>query len=137
MCGSTRSTTSPSSSSTRRSTPWAAGCCGPKLMLNCRMSVSCIALSSERSAGGDAGEFRLLVDARDEAVPRHDHALVASLADELDAVVRLHLEFDAAPGDLGAFGIDRHRLPGHRGGGVRHIDVHAEAALTLLEVRRQ
>jgi hypothetical protein len=26
-------TISPSSSSTRRSTPWAAGCCGPKLML--------------------------------------------------------------------------------------------------------
>ena len=40
MCGSTRSTTSPSSSSTRRSTPCAAGCCGPKLMLNWRISVS-------------------------------------------------------------------------------------------------
>src|SRR6516164_4382436 len=40
MCGSTRSTTSPLSSSTRRSTPWAAGCCGPKLMLNWRISVS-------------------------------------------------------------------------------------------------
>jgi hypothetical protein len=25
--------TSPSSSSTRRSTPWAAGCCGPKLIV--------------------------------------------------------------------------------------------------------
>ena len=30
MCGSARWMTSPSSSSTRRSTPCAAGCCGPK-----------------------------------------------------------------------------------------------------------
>src|SRR5262245_6807906 len=36
MCGSTRSTISPSSSSTRRSTPCAAGCCGPKLMVKLR-----------------------------------------------------------------------------------------------------
>ena len=35
-----RSTTSPSSSSTMRSTPCAAGCCGPKLMLNLRTFVS-------------------------------------------------------------------------------------------------
>src|SRR5450756_978259 len=40
--GSTRSTTSPSSSSTRRSTPWAAGCCGPKLMVKLRSAVSAI-----------------------------------------------------------------------------------------------
>src|SRR5262245_33027958 len=40
MWGSTRLTTSPSSSSTRRRTPCAAGCCGPKLMLNWRISVS-------------------------------------------------------------------------------------------------
>src|SRR5262245_18751206 len=40
MCGSTRFTTSPSSSSTHRNTPCAAGCCGPKLMLNWRISVS-------------------------------------------------------------------------------------------------
>jgi hypothetical protein len=33
MCGSARSTTSPFISSTRRSTPWAAGCCGPKLIV--------------------------------------------------------------------------------------------------------
>src|SRR5271156_1067411 len=37
--GSTRSTTSPSSSSTRRSTPCAAGCCGPKLMVKLRTSL--------------------------------------------------------------------------------------------------
>ncbi len=43
MCGSTRSTTSPSSSSTRRSTPCAAGCCGPKFRWNWRISVSAMA----------------------------------------------------------------------------------------------
>src|SRR3954465_4519336 len=36
ICGSTRATISPSSSSTRRSTPCAAGCCGPKLMVKLR-----------------------------------------------------------------------------------------------------
>src|SRR6185295_17846897 len=45
ICGSTRSTTSPSSSSTSRSTPWAAGCCGPKLMVNLRSSPSRLPLS--------------------------------------------------------------------------------------------
>ena len=40
MWGSTRSTTSPSSSSTRRSTPCAAGCCGPKLMVKLRIAAS-------------------------------------------------------------------------------------------------
>src|SRR5262245_5253219 len=40
MCGSTLSTTSPSSSSTRRSTPCAAGCWGPKFRVNWRSSVS-------------------------------------------------------------------------------------------------
>src|SRR5512135_3585586 len=38
MCGSARSITSPSISSTRRSTPWAAGCCGPKFMVRLRIS---------------------------------------------------------------------------------------------------
>src|SRR3990172_7593494 len=33
ICGSARWMTSPSISSTRRSTPWAAGCWGPKLMV--------------------------------------------------------------------------------------------------------
>src|SRR5258706_10894765 len=33
MCGSARWITSPSSSSTRRNTPCAAGCCGPKFMV--------------------------------------------------------------------------------------------------------
>ena len=35
-------TTSPSSSSTRRNTPWAAGCWGPKLMVKLRTAASAI-----------------------------------------------------------------------------------------------
>src|SRR5215471_17378029 len=38
-----RSTTSPSSSRTRRNTPCAAGCCGPKLIVKLRSSVSAMA----------------------------------------------------------------------------------------------
>src|SRR5436190_15226849 len=47
-CGSTRSITSPSSSSTRRSTPCAAGCCGPKFMVKLR-SVGPADGATERS----------------------------------------------------------------------------------------
>src|SRR5574343_373152 len=39
ICGSARWTTSPSSSSTRRRTPCAAGCCGPKLSVKLRISA--------------------------------------------------------------------------------------------------
>ena len=49
--------------------------------------------------------------ARIELVPHHDKALVPAFADEIDAVMRLDLEGDARPGDLGAFDVDRHRLP--------------------------
>src|SRR5947207_999033 len=38
MCGMHRTTVSPSSSSTRRSTPCVAGCCGPRLMSICSPS---------------------------------------------------------------------------------------------------
>src|SRR5574343_1538707 len=41
MCGSARWTTSPSNSSTRRSTPCAAGCCGPKFRVKLRISAMC------------------------------------------------------------------------------------------------
>src|SRR4029078_9477681 len=115
MCGSTRSTTSPSSSSTRRKTPCAAGCCGPKLMLNWRMSVSGIgAPGAERSRslgdGLDARELGVFVDAGDEARPRDDHALVAAFADEVDAVVRAHVEVKTATLDVPASRVDRHSL---------------------------
>ena len=46
MCGMQRTTVSPSSSSTRRSTPCVAGCCGPMLISMCSPS------SSGSSAGG-------------------------------------------------------------------------------------
>src|SRR6516165_3593210 len=45
ICGSTRSTTSPSSSRTRRNTPCAAGCCGPKLMVKLRLGSSAMMAS--------------------------------------------------------------------------------------------
>src|SRR6516165_2131619 len=48
ICGSTRATTSPSSSSTRRSTPCAAGCCGPKLMVKLRSAGSFMSLVDRR-----------------------------------------------------------------------------------------
>src|SRR6476469_4623025 len=51
MCGSTRSTTSPSSSSTRRRTPCAAGCCGPKLMVKLRSSVSAMTQLAPAASG--------------------------------------------------------------------------------------
>src|SRR5574343_1651021 len=41
ICGSARWTTSPSSSSTRRKTPCAAGCCGPKFRVKLRISAMC------------------------------------------------------------------------------------------------
>ncbi len=49
----------------------------------------------------------------------------------------LHLERDAPAVDARAFGIDRHRLAGHRRGDMRHVDVDAEAALALVEMRLQ
>ena len=76
---------------------------------------------------GDARELGLLVDALHEAGPRDDHALVLPLADHVDAVVRLDVKGDAPAGDLGAFGIDGHRLSRHGRRGVRDVDVHTEA----------
>src|SRR4029077_967061 len=40
ICGSQRSTISPSISTTRRSTPWAAVCCGPKFIVSVLISTS-------------------------------------------------------------------------------------------------
>src|SRR5919106_3616315 len=45
MCGSQRSTISPSISTTRRSTPWAAGCCGPKFIVSVLISTSDMTLT--------------------------------------------------------------------------------------------
>ena len=71
-----------------------------------------------------------------EAVPRHHETLVTPGADLVDAVVRLDLEGHLLADHLGAFDIDRHGEPGRRRGGVVHVDVHAEAALAGIEMRR-
>src|SRR5437868_5363235 len=78
MCGSTRSTISPSSSSTRRSTPWAAGCCGPKLMVKLRR------FSAIRRS------FRLLVAGQRQvagAFPRRQEIEIAKFLREPHLVV--------------------------------------------------
>src|SRR3977135_2492686 len=79
MCGSARWMTSPSSSSTRRSTPCAAGCCGPKFRVSLR--ISAIALF-----------FGVVVFADDARrhfprIDRHrlvDHALLLGVVAHLD-----------------------------------------------------
>src|SRR5437588_4089472 len=93
MCGSTRSTTSPSSSSTKRSTPWAAGCCGPKLMVKLRRLCSAMVLTGLRG---------LLVAGKDiiRPLPRREEIEIAELLgeahrvvdDALDLVVPAHLD---------------------------------------------
>src|SRR5438552_13570617 len=97
MCGSTRSTTSPSSSSTRRRTPCAAGCCGPKLMVKLRSSDSAMATHlATRHLPLAARHFLHLVgETRVELVPRHHEALVASLADRINSIMGLDHEGDA------------------------------------------
>src|SRR5262245_2083855 len=100
ICGSTRVTTSPSSSRTRRKTPWAAGCCGPKLMVKGRTSdsVSAIGVRLRCGEGGEhfgarellrrVGEGvlpRLLVD--EDLVREHEPFLVVEglEGDEVEA----------------------------------------------------
>src|SRR5688572_10385598 len=82
MCGSALWITSPSISSTRRSTPCAAGCCGPKFSVKLWISVMA---ARPRSAGGTflADHFRhrdprldadrLLDDAAPPRVVAHFH----------------------------------------------------------------
>src|SRR4051794_38193313 len=98
MCGSTRSTISPSSSSTRRSTPCAAGCCGPKLMVKFRMLCSVISqtsvvmprLAPARQAHACwASRLRFLVPRQHvvRALPRGEKVEVAELLCQLDGLV--------------------------------------------------
>jgi hypothetical protein len=51
MCGMQRITVSPSSSSTRRSTPCVAGCCGPMLMSMCSPAMSSCTSYASPSTG--------------------------------------------------------------------------------------
>src|SRR5882757_3669306 len=48
MCGSAFWITSPSISSTRRSTPCAAGCCGPKFIVRLRISATAVPAQQRR-----------------------------------------------------------------------------------------
>src|SRR5262245_60712022 len=148
-----RSTTSPSSSSTRRSTPCAAGCCGPKFMVKLRNSLSAIPIrhslfaARHRSATRHSllaplsgrhhrllGLLRLLREARMELVPGHDVTLMTTLTDRVDAVVRLDFEGDARALDRHALDLDRHRQSRRRGRGMADVDVHADTPLAGVEV---
>src|SRR3954469_9052450 len=84
--GSTRSTISPSSSSTRRSTPCAAGCCGPKLIVKLRIAGAFM---------GSSSLLRLLI-ARDDVVrpfPRRQKIEIAEFLREAHRLVHDALEF--------------------------------------------
>src|SRR4029077_9602451 len=106
MCGSTRSTTSPSSSSTRRNTPCAAGCCGPKLMVKLRSSVS--AMESIRS-NHRIRQCRLARLSRQPGIeffPCHHEALVTALPDRIETVMGSYLEGHSQAVDRDALGVD-------------------------------
>src|SRR6202048_4609272 len=129
ICGSTRSTTSPSSSSTRRRTPWAAGCCGPKFTVklrNCGSAIDCLPRHRHSRP--------LIVETCVELVPRHDEALVTAFADCVHSVVCLDRKGDARPIDGDTLGFHCHGQPRRSRGRVTHIDVHAEAAFARIEV---
>src|SRR3954465_261590 len=79
MCGSTRSTISPSSSSTRRRTPCAAGCCGPKLMVKLRRFCSVIRLSLRLFVAGQRHVS--------SALPRRQEIEIAEFLGESHLVV--------------------------------------------------
>src|SRR5215210_4779992 len=122
MCGSTRSTTSPSSSSTRRSTPWAAGCCGPKLMVKLRSAVAASAMSHRCLHGffGNSGR---------EFVPADDHALVLSFADDIDTVMRADVKACTPSVHLRALCIHSDVESGRRCRRMTDVDMNAETAL--------
>ena len=69
ICGSTRSTTSPSSSSTSRSTPCAAGCCGPKLMVKFLTSASAITTLLLVARQHVVGTLPRVTDSRTGGIP--------------------------------------------------------------------
>src|ERR1700730_12259414 len=101
--GSTRSTTSPSSSSTRRSTPWAAGCCCPKLMVKLRSAVSGMSAYQLRR------RLRLITDLRIQAIPRDTDTLVTPLADQVHSIMSTDLENNLAPLHVDDFSVDLDR----------------------------
>src|SRR5215831_16593753 len=61
MTGLSDTTVSPSSSMTRRSTPWVDGCCGPMLMVRVLNSGAVVAIRALRlGAGARSGSDRLV-----------------------------------------------------------------------------
>src|ERR1044072_7876758 len=91
MCGSMRRTTSPSISITMRSTPWAAGCCGPKFMVSGLIWVSAISgrlLVARQAARLEHAFPRALEIERAELLHQlHrlvDHALLRFVVTHLD-----------------------------------------------------
>src|SRR5688572_7704980 len=77
ICGSARSITSPSSSSTRRSTPCAAGCCGPKLSVKLRISATSgpgLRARSGADSGGGSRAWRSILERSLVTVVLADHA---------------------------------------------------------------
>src|SRR3954453_12929158 len=93
MCGSARSITSPSISSTRRNTPWAAGCCGPKFMVYGLIFDSVLVVDILLVApglGGTGGRLGLLVAGQHDvghAFPRAEEIERAEILGQLDRLV--------------------------------------------------
>src|SRR5215470_6741794 len=79
--------------------------------------------------------LRLVGHPRVELVPRHHVPLVMALPDHIKAVMRLDVEADPLAIDRCAFDIDRYGKAGRRRRAVAHVDMHAEAALALIEMR--
>src|SRR5262245_48043924 len=94
MCGMQRTTVSPSSSSTRRSTPWVAGCCGPRLMSMC---------SPERS-GSSAGGASSATGAPDSSTARGTRCgrpwASSPVVDSSTSIVRFLVAMVLLPGPL-------------------------------------
>src|ERR1041384_4402540 len=82
ICGSQRSTISPSISTTRRSTPWAAGCCGPKFIVSVLISTSDMTLTLCLLVGLLVARQHLL-----RAFPRAQEVEAAELLGELHGLV--------------------------------------------------
>src|SRR5208337_1482669 len=143
--GSARSTTSPSSSSTRRSTPCAAGCCGPKLIAWLSISTVlrpgvCCSTPSGRMRWSDSG-LRLSSCASPWATPGATSGMTVSAMSSALRVSR--------PGGRRAFGGAREvhllvaRQRGHafprreeveRPPVLRHLDRFVDDFLAVLVV---
>src|SRR5881394_122323 len=92
MCGSARWITSPSSSSTSRSTPCAAGCCGPKFIVKLRISAMFSILPALRDHVGLA--VHVFADHARHDLARLDAHRLVDDALLLGVVAHLHVARD-------------------------------------------